>query len=161
MKLRISHPRDFWAGIMFIALGGMFAGKAITYKLGSTAQMGAGFFPFWLGILLILLGAWVARGGLRSEGPGVERFYWRPVVTVLVSVCIFGVLLKPLGMFAAGVVLVVGASCGSRQFRWREVVLLAGGLAVFCAVLFVAGLKLPIPLCPAADFFEQFPVCRE
>ncbi len=161
MKWRISNPTDFWAGIMFIALGGMFAGKAFTYKLGTTAQMGAGFFPFWLGILLFLLGAWVARGGVRSEGPALERFYWWPVVTVLVSVCIFGVLLKVLGMVAAGVVLVMGASFGSRQFKWREVVLLAIGLAVFCAVLFVAGLKLPIPVCPAMDFFDQFPMCRE
>lgn len=83
------------------------------------------------------------------------------MVTVLLSVCIFGVLLKTLGMLVAGVVLVIGASFGSRKFKLREVVLLAVGLAVFCAVLFVAGLKLPIPVCPAMDFFEQFPVCRE
>lgn len=161
MKWKISNPTDFWAGMMFIVVGAMFSGVAFTYKLGTTAQMGAGYFPFWLGILLVVLGAGVAMGGVRSEGPAVERFYWWPVVTVLVSVCIFGVLLKVLGMLVAGVVLVIGASFGSHEFKWREVVLLALGLAIFCALLFVAGLKLPIPLCPSMDLFEQFAMCRE
>jgi len=152
---------DFWAGLMFIVVGAMFAGIAFTYKLGTTTQMGAGYFPFWLGILLAVLGAGVAVGGVRSKGPALERFYWWPVVTVLVSVCIFGVLLKVLGMLVAGVVLVIGASFGSHEFKWREVMLLAIGLAVFCALVFVTGLKLPIPVCPGMDFFDQFAMCRE
>lgn len=59
MKWKIGNPTDFWAGVMFIGLGAMFSGKAISYKLGTTSEMGAGFFPFWLGILLAALGAWV------------------------------------------------------------------------------------------------------
>ena len=147
--------------MMFIVVGAMFSGIAFTYKLGTTTQMGAGYFPFWLGILLAVLGAWVATSGVRSEGPALERFYWWPVVTVLVSVCIFGVLLKVLGLLVAGVVLVIGASFGSHEFKWHEVLLLAVGLAVFCVLLFVAGLKLPIPVCPGMDFFEHFAICRE
>ena len=37
---------------------------------------------------------------------------------------------------------------------------LAIGLVTFCSLAFVAGLKLPIPLCPALEFLEQFAVCR-
>lgn len=160
MKWRIGNPTDFWAGMMFIVVGTTFAGIAFTYKLGATTRMGAGYFPFWLGILLVVLGAGVAVGGVRSEGPALERFYWWPVVTVLVSVCAFGVLLRVLGMLVAGLVLVIGASFGSHEFKWSEVLLLAIGLAVFCALLFIAGLKLPIPVCPGVEFFEQFAMCR-
>ncbi len=161
MKSKITNPMDFWAGMMFIVVGAMFAGIAFTYKLGTTTQMGAGYFPFWLGTLLVVLGAGVAVGGVRSKGPALERFYWTPLLTVFLSVCTFGVLLKVLGMFVAGVVLVIGASFGSHEFKWREVVMLAIGLAVFCVLVFVTGLKLPIPVCPGMDFFDQFAMCRE
>lgn len=161
MKWKLTNPMDFWSGVMFIVAGAMFAGIAFNYKLGTTTQMGAGYFPFWLGILLIVLGVGVAMGGVRTNGPVLERFYWRPLLTVLVSVCTFGVLLKVLGMLVAGVVLVIGASFGSHEFKWREVVMLAIGLAIFCALVFVTGLKLPIPVCPGMDFFEQIAICRE
>lgn len=166
MKSKLNN-KDFWSGVMFVVVGAMFAGIASTYKLtsralyGTSMEMGPGFFPFWLGILLIVLGVGTAVGGVRPKGPALERFHWRPVLTVLISVCIFGVLLKVLGMLVAGVVLVIGASFGSHEFKWREVVLLAAALAIFCALVFVAGLKLPIPLCPGTGFFEQFAVCRE
>jgi hypothetical protein len=125
MKSKLNNFKDFWSGVMFVVVGAMFAGIASTYKYGTTTEMGAGYFPFWLGILLIVLGVGVAVGGVRAKGPVLDRFHWRPVLTVLVSVCIFGVLLKVLGMLAAGVLLVIGASFGSHEFKWREVVLLA------------------------------------
>ena len=37
---------------------------------------------------------------------------------------------------------------------------LAIGLVIFCSVTFVGGLKLPIPLCPSIEMFEQFKLCR-
>jgi len=45
MKHLIKNPRDFWAGVMFLAVGASFAGIALTYKLGTAARMGPGFFP--------------------------------------------------------------------------------------------------------------------
>ena len=52
MKHLIKNPRDFWAGVMFLVVGGLFAGIAFTYKLGTAARMGPGYFPLMLGILM-------------------------------------------------------------------------------------------------------------
>ncbi len=160
MKHLIKNPQDFWAGVMFVAVGAMFAGIAITYKLGSAARMGPGFFPFFLGLLLVILGAGVIFFSLREEGPKVDKFHWWPLFWVLTSICLFGVLLKLTGVLVAGVGLVFGSSAGSGEFKWKEVTWLAIGLSVFCAAVFVGGLKLPIPMCPGFDWFEQFALCR-
>jgi len=58
------------------------------------------------------------------------------------------------------VMLVTGASLGSHDFRLKRVLILAVFLSIFCALVFVAGLKLPIPLCPDIESLQQFAVCR-
>jgi hypothetical protein len=162
MKHLIKNPRDFWAGVMFLVVGGLFAGIALTYKLGTAARMGPGFFPFYLGLLLAVLGVAIAVSSLRlkNQGPGVDKFHWIPILWVLGSICMFGVLLKLVGVLVAGVALVIGASLGGEHFKFRDVMLLAVGLTVFCAAVFVGGLKLPIPMCPGFEYFEQFRLCR-
>lgn len=162
MKHLIKNPRDFWAGVMFLAIGAGFAGIAVTYKLGTAARMGPGYFPFYLGLLLALLGAVIAVSAMRgrSAGPAVEKFYWKPIFWVLFPIVAFGVLLKIIGMVAAGMMVVVVSSIASQEFRWKPVLLLAIGLVIFCSFAFVWGLKLPIPLCPGFEFFEQFRLCR-
>lgn len=162
MKHLIKNPRDFWAGIMFLATGGLFAGIALTYKLGTAARMGPGFFPFALGVILALLGFAIAVSALRdrNKGPGVEKFHWKPVFWVLMPIVVFGFLLKILGMIVMGLFVVIVSSLGSPEFRLRPVVLLAIGLVIFCSLTFVAGLKLPIPLCPGFEVFEKIAMCR-
>jgi drug/metabolite transporter (DMT)-like permease len=63
-------------------------------------------------------------------------------------------------MLIAGVILIVGAGFGSHSFRLKQSLALAVGLVIFCALVFVAGLKLPIPLCPDIDALQSFVVCR-
>ena len=162
MKHLIKNPRDFWAGVMFLAIGAMFAGIAITYKLGTAARMGPGYFPFYLGLILVVLGFFILLGALKTKnaGPSVEKFHWGPIFWVLMPIVVFGVLLKVLGMIVSGVVLVVVSSLASHEFRLKPVLLLAIGLVIFCSLVFVTGLKLPIPLCPGFELFDRFAFCR-
>lgn len=167
--MKIGHVKNFWGGMLFIIIGGAFALIARGLKLGDTvllagytmgtpARMGPGFFPFYLGVILAALGVLIAWTGMRVH-PGdegrVEKFHWKPIITVLGSVVGFGLLLKPVGMLIAGVLLVLGASLGSDEFNFRKILVLAIILAVFCALVFVVGLKLPIPLCPDIESLQS------
>ena len=160
MKHLIKNPRDFWAGVMFLTLGAMFAGVGFTYKIGTAARMGPGYFPVVLGVILLALGLAIAVSALRKEGSSVEKFHWRPIFWVLGSIIMFGVMLKILGMLLAGFLQVLISSYGGPEFKLRTTILLALALVIFCALVFVVGLKLPIPMCPGMDFFEQFRLCR-
>jgi hypothetical protein len=171
--MKIGHPKNFWGGVIFAALGLMFAviargvsfGDEVLlagYTMGTPARMGPGFFPFWLGMILFALGVAISIGGFRAaHGEGrLERFHWKELFFVLMGIALFGVLLKPIGMLLAGLVLIVGASLGSHSFSLHKALVVAVLLVVFCALVFVAGLKLPIPLCPDVDALQAFTVCR-
>ena len=170
--MKIGHPKNFWGGMLFIVLGLTFAviargvpGLSFLpgYAMGTPARMGPGFFPFYLGVILTILGMIIASTGIKvhERDPGVvDRFHWKPIFYVLASIVLFGILLKSIGMLLAGILLVVGASLGSHEFRLKPVVILAVVLVIFCALVFVVGLKLPIPLCPDIESLQQFGVCR-
>lgn len=163
MKKFIRNSQDFWTGVMFTTVGGAFSGIALAgYKLGTAARMGPGYFPFVLGLLLMGIGIAVLLFSLRGSEKvtALDKFHWSPILWVLGSIVVFGVMLKLTGVLFAGVALVVGSSLGSGEFKTKEIVLLAIGLSVFCAAVFVGGLKLPIPMCPGFEFFEQFSLCR-
>ena len=171
--MKIGHQKDFWGGTLFAVIGLLFAVIArgvpgLTfmpgYSMGTPARMGPGFFPFYLGALLFLLGVGIAVNGVRGKpGPdtAVETFHWGPILYVLGGVVIFGLLLKPIGMLLAGLILVVVASLGSHEFKLRPVLLLGLVLTIFCAFVFVGGLKLPIPLCPDIESLQSaIKLCR-
>jgi hypothetical protein len=170
--MKIGHHKDFWGGVLFAVIGLIFAviargvpGLSFIpgYAMGTPARMGPGFFPFYLGVILFALGLFVAINGIRgTPGPEskVEKFHWGPILYVLGSVVVFGLLLKVIGMLLAGVILVIGASLGSHEFRLKPTLILAVVLSIFCAFVFVAGLKLPIPLCPDVESLQTFTVCR-
>ena len=168
--MKIGHARNFWGGVLFIALGGLFAliarglkfGDNVLlagYTMGTPARMGPGFFPFYLGMILVALGILILISGLRphaANDPGkVEKFHWRPILFVLLSVVMFGILLKPIGMLLAGIMLVIGAGFGSPTFNLKRVLILGICLSIFCALVFVWGLKLPIPLCPDIESLQS------
>lgn len=170
--MKIGHQKDFWGGVLFAVIGLIFAviARGIPgldfmpgYSMGTPARMGPGFFPFYLGVILFLLGVGIAVNGFRGQATSesrVEKFHWGPILYVLISVVLFGLLLKIVGMLLAGMLLVVGASMGSHEFKLRPVLILAVVLVIFCAFVFVAGLKLPIPLCPDVESLQQYSVCR-
>ena len=161
---------------MFIAVGLLFAvvakgvklGDSVLvagYAMGTPARMGPAFFPFWLGVILVALGILIAIIGLRTEGGEAARFpryHWRPILFILGSVVLFGLILKAVGMIIAGLVLVFVSSMGNTEnFEVRPTIFLGIGLVIFCALVFVFGLKLPIPLCPDVEAIRSsIPLCR-
>ena len=168
--MKIGHPKDFWSGIMFIVIGVMFAlvakglklGDSVLiagYAMGTPARMGPAFFPFWLGLILILLGIIIAITGYREQGgeaAAFPRFHWKQIAYVLGSVIVFGLILKAVGMLIAGIILVFISSYGSpEKVSLRATTFLAIGLVTFCALVFVWGLKLPIPLCPNVEAIQS------
>ncbi len=150
--MKVKSQRDFWSGLMFIAVGIGFAWGSLTYSFGSSARPGPAYFPFGLGILLAVLGALVLFKALTIEvegGDPVGHFAWKPLFVILLAVVLFGVLLPRLGMAVTLPLLILVSSWAGDEFRLQEAIINSIVLTVGCWVIFIYGLKLTIPLWPA------------
>ena len=170
--MRVKSQRDFWAGLMFIAVGlffvvvaagtpefinHLFGAKLIPgYQIGSAVRMGPAYFPIVLGGLLAVLGAVVLIDSLVEDGEPVAKFHFRPLLFLAASSLAFAYLLKPLGLPLAAIALVFISAFGGHEFKWKEVAILSVLLVIFSVLVFVKGLALPFPICP--DFIERCPI---
>lgn len=144
----IRNPKDFYAGLLFMAFGLVALVIAQSYPLGTASRMGPGYFPRLLGILLVGFGAIQSLMGVRSKTVFPLEWHWRPLFVLLASVALFIVITPWLGLVAAGLVLVFVSSAASREFRWREALIVGALQGVAAAALFVYALGLPLPIWP-------------
>lgn len=157
--MRIKSQKDFWAGVLYVIVGAGFALGAPSYRIGTAARMGPGYFPLLVGILLALLGLVIVLRALviqTPDGNPVGPWAWRPLVFIILANFLFGILLggvpslgiPPMGLIVAIVVLTLVSALAGREFRLLEVALLAVILAVGSWLVFVWGLNLQLPVWP-------------
>jgi hypothetical protein len=149
--IAIRNRKDFAAGLLYICTGAGFAAGATFYKMGSADRMGPGYFPFWLGLLLAVIGIVVLSASLRTRSASVAmpKFDWKVLAWILGSVAAFGVLLTWTGLVVSLVALVVVSSLASHEFKWKGALLNAVLLLALCVGAFVYGLGLQLPLWPS------------
>ena len=155
----IKSQQDFFSGLMFTLVGGAFAWGATNYSIGTGARMGPGYFPLLLGIFLAVLGAFITFYSLvehTEDGEPIGKFAWKPIVFILGSNVVFGILLAglpkfgipPMGLIAAIYALVIIASKAGDTFKLKEVLILATILSVGSYLAFIMLLKLQMPVWP-------------
>lgn len=148
----IKNQQDFWSGIMFVVIGAFFAYIASSsYSMGSAARMGPAFLPYYLGIILLILGAIISITALRGkaqEEHKVGRFDWDILLMIIGSLVGFGLMLKPLGFYLSIMVLVLFSSMASHEFSLRVAIANALFLLLFSYLAFIRGLQLVMPLTP-------------
>lgn len=152
--MKIGSQRDFFAGLFMAAVGGAFAIGSTRYNFGVAAKPGPGYFPFGLGVILVLLGLVILAGSLaRRDGQGngekLGGIPWRPLLCIVGALGLFGLTLPRLGFVISFPLMIVVTAYASTEFRWKEALFNAAFLTVFSYFVFIAGLKLNIPLWPA------------
>jgi hypothetical protein len=148
--MRVRSPKDFWAGLIFVAIGGGFVLLAREYRLGDMHRMGPALFPTLVGALLAALGALIALRAFALDGPPVPRFDARPIIVSLLAIVLFAIALQWGGFVAAvGVLVLIGANA-ARDVRQLDVLALAAVMIVFSVAVFVWLLGLPLPLWPTS-----------
>lgn len=149
--MKAKSQRDLVAGLLFVVTGVAFAWGATSYEFGDAANPGPGYFPFGLGVILAVLGGVVLFGAMSVETPDgdpIGKIGWRPLLVVVASILLFAIFLPRLGLPLAVALVAFAVSFASQESRLVESALLAVALAVFCALVFVGGLGLNLPLKP-------------
>lgn len=153
--MKIRNQRDFGAGIMYMVIGLFFTIVATQYPMGTAAKMGPGYFPFWLGILMTLIGllVLVKSMGAKAAIESIPKFNWKIIAQITGSVVLYALLLPRMGFLVAVVVLVLVSAGASKEFTWKGSLINAAFLVTFTYSVFVVGLKLQFPLLPV--FLQQ------
>ena len=146
--MRIRSPKDFWAGLIFVAIAAAFILLALQYRLGDMHRMGPAMFPVLVGALLAALGAMIMARAFAFDGEGVPRLHARPLAVSVAAIVLFGIALQQLGLVAAVTVLVLLGAYAARDVRPIENVALAAAMVAFSVAVFVWLLGLPLPLWP-------------
>jgi uncharacterized membrane protein len=138
-----------------MVIGLFFTIVATQYPMGTAAKMGPGYFPFWLGILMTLIGLLVLikSMGAKAAIESIPKFNWKIITQITGSVVLYALLLPRMGFLVAIVVLVLVSASASKEFTWKGSLINAAFLVTFTYSVFVVGLKLQFPLLPA--FLQQ------
>ena len=109
--------------------------------------MGSGYFPKVLSALILIFGLASIVRGVVLHGEPIHSVQAKPLLLISLACILFGLLLPRAGLIVALVALVLVSAAASRNFRFdaRALAGLAALIAV-CALVFVKGLGVPMPL---------------
>ena len=150
LRFLLRVRRDYYAGALMILVGLVAAQDARHYAVGTLRQMGPGYFPLALGIILILLGTLIAgtasTGELTDEEAAMPRSEWRGWGCILAGPILFIIFGQLGGMLPATFACVFVSALGDRETTVKGAAILAAGVTLFAVLLFHYLLKLPMPV---------------
>ena len=140
----IRNTIDFWTGLIYIFFGASAILIARDYSMGTAVKMGPAYFPTILGGLLLTIGVISVIRSFVIPGPAIGALAIKGLVLVTISVVVFGFVVRGLGVAIALPLLIIVSAYGSTRFRWRPTLVMAAGLTIFCVLVFVKGLGIPL-----------------
>jgi len=142
----IRSAKDFWSGLIYICLGSSAIIIARDYSMGTAVKMGPAYFPTILGGLLVLIGTIAVIRSFAISGTPIGAFAVKGLVLIIGASLLFGAVARSAGLIVALPLLVIISAYASVRFRWRTTLIMAAGLVTFCALVFVKGLGIPLPI---------------
>jgi hypothetical protein len=152
MRLTIRNPQDFWCALFFMALGVTAMILSHDYQMGTARDMGPGYFPMWLGGILVAFGLVMGALSFRTEATEAEDLGWsgwafRPWLVLPAALAAFALLMEfEAGFVPSLFVLIIGCALAHKDVHWKETVLLAILLTAAAVAIFIYGIELPYRL---------------
>ncbi len=146
MSSKSLQNKDCLAGIVFMLFGVLAFVISRNYESGSLLDMGPGYFPRILSVLLGLLGASILFRGVKSRMVDGVAWAFLPLGILSLSMVLFGLLVERVGLVPSLAVLVLVSAAAGSEFKFREVLVLAVAVCLFAVVVFVWGLNMRFPL---------------
>lgn len=140
----VKNPKDFLAGLIFLATSVLFGFGILELPIGTAFRMGPGYFPLILCIILALLGLVIMSNGIRWEGEPIKSFAWRGLLNIILPVIFFGAALRGFGFVISLSLAVFLTSIASAHFKWRVSLVNVAVITFFGWLIFIWSLGLPI-----------------
>ncbi|MEP9354377.1 tripartite tricarboxylate transporter TctB family protein [Xanthobacter sp. KR7-65] len=139
---------DFYSGLLLFSIAAFALWYISGLEIGTARQMGPGYFPLGVALVLAAMGAFLLVRGMIVEGPDPGVIQLRTAALILLSFFAFAVLLDRFGLIAAILAQVALASFAARDAVFWKSMLFGLVLAVGSAALFVWGLGVQMRVLP-------------
>jgi hypothetical protein len=152
VRLKLRNPQDFWCGVLFVAVGVLAMYLARNYAMGDALNMGPGYFPTWLGGIMILFGLAIAGLAFRRDADASEAAEFRdwglrPWLVLPAALGAYALLMDAdVGFVPSLFVLIVGCALAHKDVNWRETLLLGVFVTAAAVAIFSYGIGMPYRL---------------
>lgn len=147
----MTRTADLITAVVLLLIGLVVVGDSLRLGAGwGSDGPKSGFFPFWLGVLLLAVTAAIIVQAWR-RGPGkvfVTRDQLRPVLQVLWPAAAMVAATHVVGLYAAAAIYLAFYMRWVGHHRWLIVILLAIGIPVITFVVFEQWFLVPMPKGP-------------
>ena len=138
--------QDAVSGLMFLAVAiYVSVSTLLGLDVGSMAEMGPGFFPLALSIILGVIGVLVLLSARPDEDDQLP-VNWRAVVLIGGAPIAFGLTVRTLGLVPALLVSVGMATAASTRIKPLGAAIIIAGVTIFCVAVFKYGIGVPYDL---------------
>jgi len=145
----IQRYRDYYAGALLVLIGLGTIYQSSRYDVGTLAEIGPGFFPMVMGVILAGCGIAIAFNQSaiaddEHDSETLDRPEWRGWGCILGGVLAFILLAHNGGLFPATFACVFISAMGDRTMKVRNAAVLALAISVFGVLLFHYALKIQL-----------------
>ncbi|MCA0449190.1 MAG: tripartite tricarboxylate transporter TctB family protein [Proteobacteria bacterium] len=139
---------DMFCGIAMILFSIFIMWVARGYPVGNASEMGPGYFPRALCVIVAFLGGVLIVGDLLKSGPRdepEERLKLRPILAIGASYIAFALTLNFIGLLPALVLLIVLSALAipGRKF-WEVVLLVVAMQAMALSMWYLVQISVPL-----------------
>lgn len=148
----VRHSRhNVIAGGIFIAIAALFVVQGSIYDFGTALQMGPGFFPIVLAVILSIFGLLILIDGLRKPPEIVDGAVpWRGIILICLALAVFGAGARALGLVPVVLVCTFMTALASRKNSLLSAAATSLVMAALCYLIFKVGLAVSLPTFGAA-----------
>ncbi|MGQ7793151.1 tripartite tricarboxylate transporter TctB family protein [Faunimonas sp. B44] len=144
----VRGPVDVFSGLLLAAIAVAAMIFLRDLEVGTARQMGPGYFPIAISLLLLAIGVFLIGRGLVFQGAAVDRLQFKPVLFVSLSLLAFALLIDRAGLVVTIVAQVAIAMLGSPERAYLQSLAFAVALAALSSVVFVRLLGVPVEIFP-------------
>ena len=118
-------------------IGGIVAWQSVYYGLGSASQMGSGFFPFVLGLLLMFFSIMLFLFDRSCNATDLDRPILKATVLTMLGYMVIAWSIDVVGMAVALVIAVPLFCRAGCQNSTKSVVTVTASALLLCYVIFI------------------------
>jgi len=143
-----SANQDLLAGLFFLALAGFALYLLWDHPMMRGSRVGTGYFPKILITLLAAMSVALIVRGLLGRGERLTFDRLRPVIFVIGSFVVFGLLIRHAGFFLTCMASVITACLAEESYRPLSLLIVSLILSTGATVLFVWLIAIPVRVFP-------------